>query len=85
VVAFRRGALPEIVQDGTTGFLVEGVVGAVAALRRIREINSQACREHARKSFSCNTMAQAYVALYERVISREAAPDRLLCGRQQVS
>jgi glycosyltransferase involved in cell wall biosynthesis len=73
VVAFRRGALPEIVQEGATGFLINDVDGAGEVLRRLAEISPENCRQHAQKNFSSTKMAQAYVALYERVLSRAAA------------
>ncbi|HEX7284981.1 MAG TPA: glycosyltransferase [Candidatus Angelobacter sp.] len=85
VVAFRRGALPEIVQEGVTGFLVNDVDGAVQALRRTAEISPETCRQHARKNFSGLGMALAYVALYERVLSREVGPDLPLPGWQRAS
>jgi len=73
VVAFRRGSLPEVVQEGVTGFLVENLAEAVAAVRRTGEINPEACNEHARNYFSSRRMAQNYLALYDRVIDVKLA------------
>jgi glycosyltransferase involved in cell wall biosynthesis len=73
VIAFRRGALPEIVQEGRTGFLVENVAEAVTAVRRIGEIKPEACCKQARTRFSSRRMAQDYLALYERVIDAKLA------------
>jgi glycosyltransferase involved in cell wall biosynthesis len=69
VVAFRRGALVEVVRDGVTGFLVEGVDDAATALQRIPEISPAACVRHARKNFSAAKMAEGYLQVYERLVN----------------
>jgi glycosyltransferase involved in cell wall biosynthesis len=68
VVAFRRGALPEIVEDGVTGFLADDFDDAVRLLSKIGEIRSEECRRHATR-FSSAVMAQAYSSLYEQVMA----------------
>ena len=67
VVAFRRGALPEVVQDGVTGFLVDGVEEAVEALGEIGKIKPAACVQHANQNFSSRKMAEDYLELYNRI------------------
>jgi len=64
VIAFRCGALAEVVRDGITGFLVDRVEDAVQAVRHLEEINPAACVQHARERFSSRTMAAKYVRLY---------------------
>ncbi len=64
VIAFRRGALPEVIEDRLTGFLVQDPAEAVAALQQIHQISPQACAGHAQKNFSSKTMANGYAALY---------------------
>lgn len=66
VVAFRKGALAEMVQDGATGFLVEDPAEAVLALQNISNINSETCVQHAQENFSAVKMAERYSDLYER-------------------
>jgi glycosyltransferase involved in cell wall biosynthesis len=73
VVALRRGALPEVVQDGVTGFLVEDAAEAVLALQRISSISSIACVQYAQENFSAAKMAERYSALYERLTCAERA------------
>jgi glycosyltransferase involved in cell wall biosynthesis len=68
VIAFARGALPEIVQDGFTGFLVEDVDGAAAAVGRIAQITPADCREYALQHFSSGAMAEGYTRLYDHVV-----------------
>lgn len=69
VVAWGMGAMPEIVDDGSTGFLVSDVDGALAALERIDTIERAACRRSAEKSFSDIRMAADYADVYGRLVS----------------
>ena len=64
VIAFRRGALPEMVSEGVTGFLVDGVEEAIEALKRIDRIDPRSCVAHARKNFSSVRMADCYQNIY---------------------
>ena len=73
VVAFSRGALPEVVKDGATGFLVEDAAQAVLALQDISGIDPKACVQHAQKNFSAAKMAERYSALYEQLTLTERA------------
>ncbi|HEY3769207.1 MAG TPA: glycosyltransferase [Candidatus Angelobacter sp.] len=68
VVAFRRGALPEVVRDGVTGFVVDDVSGAVEACSRLESISNAACRAHAEENFSSTRMADGYTQLYARIL-----------------
>jgi glycosyltransferase involved in cell wall biosynthesis len=69
VIGFRRGAIPEIVIDGQTGFLVEDVDQMAAAVHRLPSIDSGACRADAIRRFSLNRMADAYEMLFRQVRS----------------
>ena len=71
VVAFRKGALAEVVGDGLTGFLVDDVSQAVRALRQVESIASAACVQHAHENFSATRMAETYLQLYERLMHSE--------------
>jgi glycosyltransferase involved in cell wall biosynthesis len=71
VIAFRRGALPDVVREGVTGFLVEGVEHAVAALQQLSSISPAACVQQARENFSAEKMAQRYAEFYERLYRPE--------------
>ncbi|SRR5579883_566500 len=64
VVAFRTGALPEIVVDGITGFLVDNVDEMAQAIRRAPEIDPEACRARVREHFSVRAMTARYMELY---------------------
>lgn len=65
VVAFRTGALPGVVEDGRTGFLVDDVAGMAAALRQVDTLDPEACRAVARHRFTHERMAAQYLARYE--------------------
>ena len=71
VVAFRRGALPEVVLDEVTGFLANGIGDAVQALNKIEQIKSEACIQHARDNFSSKAMAHRYATLYVQLKRRQ--------------
>src|SRR5207248_3511 len=71
VVAFRRGSVPEVIEDGVTGFVVDDVDAAVAALERIPTLSRRRCREVFEERFSARRMAEDYVAIYERLLDDE--------------
>jgi len=64
VIAFRAGALPEVVEHGRTGLLVDSVEEMADALGRIGMIDPETCRETARRRFSVERMAAAYLDRY---------------------
>ncbi len=72
VVAFRSGALPEIVDHGITGYVVDSEDEMTEAVRRVSQISSDTSRQIARERFSCQRMASQYLELY-RVMKRGAA------------
>lgn len=65
-IAFRRGAAPEIISDGTTGFLVDTLEEMVAAVERAPQISPIACRARIDKHFSIEQMIDGYLDLYQR-------------------
>ncbi len=73
VVAFPRGAAPEIVRDGVTGFLVDDVRAAARALHRSGRLERATCRADAVQRFSAGRMVDEYVAVYRRVLDRRPA------------
>jgi glycosyltransferase involved in cell wall biosynthesis len=68
VVAFRRGSVPELIEDGITGFIVENVEQAVAALPKLESFDRQRCRQTFERRFSVTRMTEEYLRVYQRVI-----------------
>jgi glycosyltransferase involved in cell wall biosynthesis len=68
VIAMNRGSMPELIDHGVTGFLVESVDEAVAAVARIGEIDRAACRAAVAARFTVDRMADRYLALYRALI-----------------
>lgn len=64
VIAFRRGSVPEIIEDGATGFIVDSVEQAVSAVRRLGSLRRTACRRAFERRFTVCRMAMDYVAEY---------------------
>lgn len=69
VIALNRGASPELIVDGITGFLCADEDAMVQAATRLPEIDPMACRRHVEESFSVDKMAQGYVDVYERLLA----------------
>lgn len=72
VVALRRGAFPEVVADGETGFIVDSTEEMARVLPRIEKISAEACRKRVERQFSVSRMAQDYQELYRRVLGSAA-------------
>jgi glycosyltransferase involved in cell wall biosynthesis len=83
VVATPLGSMPELLQDGRTGFLVPDVEGAVAAVGRVAGLDRAHCREAAVTRFGSERMVRDHLAVLERVVSGEvpAAPAVRRCGK----
>src|SRR3989344_4176754 len=69
VVAFDRGSVSEIVEDGVTGFVVTNVDQAAEAISKIGQIDRARCRERVEKHFSQETMLNAYEQLYKKLLA----------------
>jgi glycosyltransferase involved in cell wall biosynthesis len=68
VIAFNKGSMPELIKNAETGFLVNNVDEAAAAVGDIRNINRQNCYNWATAKFSCDKMAADYLKLYKQVL-----------------
>jgi glycosyltransferase involved in cell wall biosynthesis len=68
VVAFRRGGVPEGIDHGRTGFVVDTIDQMVDAVRCLPRIDRAACRADAERRFSRRAITDEYEALYRRLI-----------------
>jgi glycosyltransferase involved in cell wall biosynthesis len=80
VIAFSRGAIPEIIVDGHVGFLVNDVNEMIVAIKNIKRISPYACREHVERYFSTSFMAEKYVALYHKILTSHSFMSNLPNG-----
>ncbi|NYE26384.1 glycosyltransferase family 4 protein [Pigmentiphaga litoralis] len=67
VIAFRRGSVPEVIEHGVTGFIVDTVDEAVDAVRRLPEIDRRACRAAFEARFTAPRMVADYLPIYDRL------------------
>ncbi|MDQ2842605.1 MAG: glycosyltransferase family 4 protein [Acidobacteriota bacterium] len=72
VIAFRSGALPEIIESGVTGFIVDSEEEMAQAVTRTKEISSKICRSVAENRFTSDRMLSGYLDLYSSLIARAA-------------
>lgn len=69
VIAFNKGAMPELVQQNETGFLVNNVNEAIEAVKQIFRINRQNCHQWAGAMFSAEKMVDDYLKLYRHILA----------------
>jgi glycosyltransferase involved in cell wall biosynthesis len=79
VIAYRRGSVPEVLEEGVTGFICCTLDEAVAAAGRLEQIDRRRCRAAFESRFTVDRMARDYVTVYERVC-RWAPRRRLRTG-----
>lgn len=72
VIAMDLGSCREVIEDGKTGFLVQGVNEAVEALKRVDQIDRATCRRRVQNCFSIETMVEAYERVYCTIFDQEA-------------
>jgi glycosyltransferase involved in cell wall biosynthesis len=70
VIAFERGAMKELILDNKTGFLVNNIEEATAAVSKIATICRCDCRKHAMDKFSSQVMVSNYIRLYKQIVRR---------------
>ena len=75
VVAFGRGGVPEMIEDGRTGFIVgkDDLEGMIRAVKNVSGIKPEDCRKFAEDNFSYKRMAQDYLKIYAQIIEESRA------------
>ena len=71
VIAYPLGSVPEIIEEGVSGFLVHNVQDAIRAVKNLSAIDRQRCRKAFERRFSDKRMAHDYLTIYERIVKRE--------------
>lgn len=74
VIAFPAGSVPEIIDEGATGMIVNSVEEAAEAARNIQRIDRKLCRAVFERRFSARRMCQNYIRAYERLIQQDPVP-----------
>ena len=72
VIAYPLGSVPEVVQEGVTGFMVPDLESAVKAVKELGEIDRRKCRRHFEQHFNAERMAHDYLNIYQRLILGES-------------
>ena len=72
VIAYPHGSVPEIIDDGISGFLVHSQEEAARAVGRISEIDRKRCRKRFEERFTARRMTEDYLALYERLVNGQS-------------
>ena len=70
VIAMGKGSIPEVIEDGKTGFIVENIKGAVDAVGKLASINRVDCRARVEERFTVARMGQKYLDLYGRILAK---------------
>ena len=78
VIAYNRGSVPEVVEDGLTGFVVEDELSAIGAVRRLHSLSRAAVRARFEERFTARHMAKEYLATYRSLMSGALARPRLV-------
>lgn len=71
VIAFNRGAVPEVVENGKTGFIVDNVWQMAKIIEDIPKISREECRKWVEKNFTVKKMTDGYEEIYKKIISKK--------------
>ena len=80
IIAYPSGSVPEIIEDGVTGYLVENPEAGARAVTRISAIDRRTCRLQFEERFAADRMADDYLTIYNRIVKRESKPIALTDG-----
>ncbi|MGJ4951622.1 glycosyltransferase family 4 protein [Bradyrhizobium sp. HKCCYLS20291] len=82
VIAYNRGSVPEVIEDGVTGFIVEDELSAVAAVNRLHHLSRAGVRERFEQRFTARRMALDYLAAYRSLIALAEPHIRLVSSAE---
>jgi glycosyltransferase involved in cell wall biosynthesis len=71
VVAFDKGSIPEVIESGKTGFVVQDLDSMLDAVKNIDTIDREYCRQYALENFSAEKMTDGYEEIYKKIIKGE--------------
>ena len=82
VIAYNRGSVPEIIDDGLTGFIVEDEISAVGAVNRLSQLSRTAIRKRFEERFTARRMALDYVAAYRKLMDAKEPRIKLVSSAE---
>jgi len=71
VIAYRNGSVPEIIEDGVTGFIVQSLEEAVEAVPKVAGLSRRRCRQVFEERFTAERMARDYLAVYRFILEQQ--------------
>src|SRR5262249_49530925 len=80
VIAYGQGSVPEVIDDGVNGFIVEDADAAVRVIRDIGSFDRVACRRRFEQRFTASRMSSQYLRLYEKLLRSEDEPVQASSG-----
>ena len=82
VIAFNRGSVPEIIDDGLTGFIVEDVLSAAGVVSRLAQLDRAAIRKQFETRFTARRMTLDYLAAYRSLAEQQAPRIKLVSSAE---
>ena len=76
VIAYNSGSVPEVMEDGVTGFIVEGLDDAAKSVSRVCDVSRARCRNTFERRFAASRMASDYIEIYKRLIETDMSKSR---------
>jgi glycosyltransferase involved in cell wall biosynthesis len=71
VIAFNKGSMPELIENGKNGFLVNTVDEAIDRVLQIKDIDRAYCRRHVERNFTVERMTKEYIQVYENILEKK--------------
>jgi len=68
IIAYRHGSVPEVIDEGRTGFIVEGMEDAIRVVKQLPTLSRKDCRKTFEERFSASRMAREYLHIYNEMI-----------------
>lgn len=84
VIAFNRGSMPELIENGKNGFLVNTTEEAIKAVTRIGEIDRAECRRRVERDFTIARMTEQYIEVYQQILNQTQREERKPWGYYRV-